>query len=86
MLTSELVALVALMLAELGPADATDVPHHFDFIWGTSIVVMFNIVSIGLHLTLKKWVENQTRLYSLFNMAGAVYLALVPLRNALPRI
>ena len=72
--------MVALMLAELGPADATDVRHHFDFIWGTSIV------SIGLHLTFKKWVENQTRLYSLFNMAGAVYLALVPLRNALPRI
>ena len=46
MLTSELVALVALMLAELGPADATDVRHHLDFIWGTRIVVMFNMIPI----------------------------------------
>ena len=38
--------MVALMPAELGPADATDVHYHLDFIWGTGIVVMFNMVPI----------------------------------------
>ena len=38
--------MVALMPAELGPADATDGDHHLDFIWGTRIVVMFNMVPI----------------------------------------
>jgi hypothetical protein len=56
-----LVALVALMLAELGPADATDVPHHLDFVWGTRIVVMFNMVPIWLW---KSGLGNQTRLCS----------------------